>query len=337
MKKIVVISILISIFASFSFTYAGVNKSPMTFKDIVEIRSVGSYDVSQDGKMFIYTLSTPDIEKNKRFSDIFVTPLAAGKTRQMTFTKDKNESSPKWYKDGEFFAFLSDRFENKRQVFFMRPDGGEAWKITDEKEGVGGYSWSRDWTHLAYTAGKSEERQLYLMPPKGGTPEQLTNHKTPVQSFIWNPDGSKIYFTAPDSVDTVDKERKDGKFDVIIKDQVSFPLHLWEIDIKTKEEKRLTGGSSFSVSSFIISDDGTKIGFIGNSAERYSSLLEREVYLFNLKSYSLSRITDNAVSETNLSFSPDSKLFAFVVNDGEKSFMNLRKMYVMPSEGGKIT
>ncbi|MCK4966193.1 S9 family peptidase, partial [bacterium] len=126
-------------------------------------------------------------------------------------------------------------------------------------------------------------------------------------------------------------------FDVIIKDQVTFPLHLWEVNIQTKEEKRLTGGSGFSVSSFTISDDGTKIGFIGKPAQRYASPLKREVYLLDMKSNTFTQITDNLVNESNLRFSPDSRLFAFVINDGEQDFMNLRKIYIMPSAGGKFT
>ena len=102
------------------------------------------------------------------YSDIYITPLSGGKSRQMTFTKDKNENSPKWYKDSSFFAFLSNRFENKDQIYFMRPDGGEAWQVTDDKYGVSNYEWSKDWKYLAYMGGKPEERQIWIMPGEGG-------------------------------------------------------------------------------------------------------------------------------------------------------------------------
>jgi len=42
------------------------------------------------------------------------------------------------------------------------------------------------------------------------------------------------------------------------------------------------------------------------------------------------------VSEWPLSFSPDSKWFAFLIPDGEKEFFNLMKIYIIPSEGGKV-
>ena len=97
------------------------------------MRSIGDVDISPDGKWFIYTLTIPDWEKNKKFSDIYITPLTGDKTKKMTSTDYMNENSPKWYKDSSFFAFLSEQSENKNQIYFMRPDGGEAWKVTDDE------------------------------------------------------------------------------------------------------------------------------------------------------------------------------------------------------------
>jgi len=337
MKIFKIILFVVSIALCYPFTQgkAEEQKRAMTFMDIIQVNRVGSPDVSNDGKWFIYTISVPDWEKRKSFSDIYVVPLTCGKTKQMTFTKDKSENSPRWYKDSSFFAFLSNRSEDKNQIYFMRPDGGEAWKVTDDKDGISSYQWSRDWKYLAYLGGKSEERQIWIMPGEGGDAEKLTDHKTAVSSFLWSPDSKKIYFVAPDSVDLLDKERKEKKFDVRITDEIRFSYHLWEIDIETKIEKRLTGGNEYSVSRIVISDDGTKIAFIGASTKRYATYLESEVYLLDLNTNTISRITNNSVSEGNLSFSPDSRLFAFTVPDGEKVFMNLRKIFVMPSEGGE--
>jgi len=331
------ILIILSIILCYPFTQgkAEEQKRAMTFLDIIQMRHIWDKDISPDGKWFIHTVNVPDWEKNKRFSDIYITPLSGGKTKQVTFTKDKNERFPKWYKDSSFFAFLSDRLDDKNQIYFMRPDGGEAWKVTDDKFGVSNYEWSRDGKYLAYTAGKPEERQIWIMPGEGGDAEKLTDHKAPISSYFWNPNSKRIYFIASDSVDSLDKERKEKKFDVVIKDEIKIPSHLWEIDIETKEERRLTEGNEYSVSQIVISDDGTKIAFIGKSTKRYATGLEREVYLLDLNTNTISRITNNSVGEGSLSFSPDSKWFAFAIPDGEKEFLNLRKIYVIPTEGGE--
>jgi len=295
----------------------------------------GIGSISPNGKWVIYLLSVPNLEKSKSYVDIYITPLAGGETRQMTFTKDKNERSQKWYKDSSFFAFLSNRSEDKNQIYFMRPDGVEARQVTDDKFGVSSYEWRRDGEYLAYLGGKNEERQIWILPGEGGKVEKLTYHKTPISSFLWNPNGKKIYFVAPDSVDSIEKERKEKGFDVVIEDEIKFPSHLWEIDIETKEEMRLTAGNEYSVSQIVISDDGTKIAFNGASTKRYATYLDSEVYLLDLNTNIISRITNNSVDEWYLSFSPDSKWFAFTIPDGEKEIFNLRKIYVIPSKGGK--
>ncbi len=143
----------------------------MTFLDIIQMRSLGSRqngDISPDGKWFVYTIRVPDWETNRRFEDIYITTLTGGKTKQMTFTKDKNERFPKWCKDSSVFAFLSNRSEDKNQIYFMRPDGGEAWQVTDDKFGVSSYELSSNGKYLAYLGGKPEERQIWVMPGEGG-------------------------------------------------------------------------------------------------------------------------------------------------------------------------
>jgi len=333
--KITIFILSLLIFYPFAQGQTEDQKRAMTFLDVIQMRSIGDADISPDGKWFIYEMNVPDWEKNTRFSEIYITPIG-GQTKQMTFTEDKNESSPKWHKGSSFFAFLSNRPEGKNQIYFMRPNGGEAWKVTDDKFGVSSYEWSRDGKYLAYLGGNPNGRQIWIMPGEGGKPEILADHKTSISSYLWNPNSKKIYFVAPDSIDLPDKERKEKKFDVVIKDEMKSPSHLWEIDIEIKEKKRLTSSNEYSVSQFVISDDGTKIAFIGSSIKRYSKGLESEVYLLSLDTNAITRITNNSVIVRFPSFSPDSKWLAFTIPDGEKEIMNRRKIYVVPSEGGEV-
>src|SRR5438067_2373034 len=84
---------------------------PMTFLDAQNMRQVAGNDLSGDGKLMLYALSTPDWNQVRRQSDIYLVSTDKGlpSTRQLTFTKDKNETSPKWSRDGSYIAFLSDR------------------------------------------------------------------------------------------------------------------------------------------------------------------------------------------------------------------------------------
>src|SRR2546430_11430013 len=125
---------------------------PITFLDRQLQRDVGAPTPSPDGKWLLFTLSTPDWNQAKRQTDIYLVSVKDGfaSTRQMTFTKDKNETSPRWSRDGRFFVFLSNRDaasapgtggsataasgSSQNPIYIMRPDGGEARKITDANE-----------------------------------------------------------------------------------------------------------------------------------------------------------------------------------------------------------
>lgn len=311
-------------------------KRAMTFMDIVTLRSVGAHALSPDGRSMVYVLSVPDWKAGKNFTDLYLVSTSGGASRQMTFTRDKNETSPAWARDGSFFAFLSDR-DGRNQIYFLRPDGGEARRVTEEKEGVVSFAFSRDGKWLAYLAGREDERQLWLLPARFDAegPIPLTKHATGVVSWQWSPDSQMIYFTSPDRSDPLDRQRREKKFDVRIVDAPRPPLHLWSIAVESKQEKRLTSGEDYTVASFVISKDHRTIAFRGASTNRYATGEEAEVYLLDVASGQVNRVTNNRVAEAMLSFSPDSRVLAFVAPD-EFTYMRNQRIYVTPVSGGSV-
>ena len=98
--KITILILFIILFYPLKPINAETQKRAMTFSDIFKMKNVDWHtDISPDGKWFIYTISVPDWQKSEEFSDIYITPLTGDKTKQMTFTKDKSEYLPLWYKD----------------------------------------------------------------------------------------------------------------------------------------------------------------------------------------------------------------------------------------------
>src|SRR3989337_2215904 len=75
---------------------------PMTFLDMQQMRQVGSPTPSPDRRLLLYTLSTPDWKEAKRQTDLYLVSMQTGvsSTRQLTFTKEKNETAPRWAPDG---------------------------------------------------------------------------------------------------------------------------------------------------------------------------------------------------------------------------------------------
>ena len=304
---------------------------PMTFLDMQQTRQVGSPTPSPDGTWMLYTISTPDWKEAKRQTDIYVVSLKQGvsSTRQLTFTKEKNESSPRWSRDGQKFFFLSNReapenASSRNQLYVMRPDGGEAQRITDAKEGVRDYQISRDGRSLVYRTGKDGEEQLYRLPVSGvetATAEQLTKHPTGVGNWQWTADGQRIYFVTPDAIDKDEKERREKKFTVNIRNAETPSASLWSLDLDPHSTKKLTDGTAYAATAFSISDDGKWLGVRGQSLNRYqrgitAETLYADLYLLETATGQIERLTNNfEVGEGSVSFSPDSQWVAFTSSD----------------------
>ncbi len=320
-------------------------RRPMTFLDVQHLRQIGSPAPSRDGRWLLYTISTPDWKEAKRQTDIYLVSLQQGlaSTKQMTFTKEKNETSPGWAPDGSFFAFLSNRdapesAATRNQVYVMRPDGGEARRVTDAREGVSDFAFSDDGKWLAYRTGKSGEEQLYRLPLAtidSASPEQLTKHPTGVGTWRWAPDGRRIYFGSPDAVDADEKARREKRFTVNIRNMETPIASLWTLDLDPHKTTRLTQDATFSVGNFTISDDGKWIAFQGQSAMRYernitAANLYADVYLVNAATGAIERLTKNTeVAEGMPRFSPDGRWIAFAAPDDFETYsMTNERVYL---------
>ncbi len=154
----------------------------------------------------------------------------------------------------------------------MRPDGGEARKITGAKDGAGAFAFSKNGRWLAFSAGKDDEQQIWILPVaeiETAKPKQLTKHATPVVSWQFLPDSKRAYFISPDTADKDNKERVEQKFSVRIRNEEPPLNHLWAIDLESKQESRLTSSSEYSVSDVTISKDSRWIGFRAAPKNRY--------------------------------------------------------------------
>jgi dipeptidyl aminopeptidase/acylaminoacyl peptidase len=328
------------LFCAVSTLSAQQAKRPMDFLDVQLLRSAGSLAVSPDGRWVLYTLSVPDWKEARSTTDIWLVSAERGvsSARQLTFTKDKSEASPAWSSDGSFFVFASNRdapasASGQNQLYVMRPDGGESRKITDAKDGVGTFDFTRDGRFLVYSAGKTEDRQLWVLPVTGidSIPAvALTKHATPVGTWALSDDGARVFFLAPDSVDKDDRERKEMKFTATVRNQPMPPNSLWSIDIASKQTKRLTNDATFSASSFSLSKDGKWAGVRGIKNDRYARNVTEEgingdVWLVNLASGAVERLTTNVdIGEGNLSFAPDGRTVAFTAPNDFKYFRDAR-------------
>ncbi|CAN5638054.1 S9 family peptidase [soil metagenome] len=305
----------------------------MTFMDVQHLRSWGSPAVSPDRAWLLHTVNTPDWEEARSQVDIWMVPTEEGaaSARRMTFTEEKNETSPSWAPDGSFFVFLSNRdapqsAQGRNQLYVMRPDGGEAQQITTASEGISNYAFSPDGNWLAFRSGPSDREQLYRLSVEGssgstslapGDGEKVTDHGAGVGSWEWTPDSRAIYFVAADSLDTQERLRREKGFSVDIRNMTTPLASLWRVDPASGNTTRAAGGDSFSVNGFTISDDGRWVGITGGATERYQRNIQEqglhaEIYLLETATGHVERLTEtDEVGPGGMSFSPDGRWVAF--------------------------
>ena len=313
---------------------------PMTFMDVQEMKRAGSWTPSPDGSWMLYTVTTPNWEEADTQTDIHLVSLSEGvpSDRRLTYTDDKNETSPAWAPDGSFFLFSSNRGGDDNQLYMMRHDGGEARKITDADEGVSNFAFSPDGSWLVYRAGESGQEQLYRLPADdlvGAEPAHLTDGEAGVEQWDYTLDGSRVYFTRPDAFDEDEKKRQEEGFTVDVRNAVTPLSGLWSVDVATAEERRETNDPSYSINNFTLSDDGRWIGITGGSPERYErnitgQRLYADQYLMEVATGEIERLTNNyEIGEGGLGFSPDSRWIAFSAPDEMEQYsMTDNRVYI---------
>ncbi|HEY2067368.1 MAG TPA: S9 family peptidase [Gemmatimonadaceae bacterium] len=343
---------------------------PMTFLDMQNMRQLAPPAPSPDGRWLLYTLSVPDWKEARRQSDIYLVSTTQGvaSTKRLTFTPDKNETAPAWSRDGKYFAFLSDRDAARDananrgsslptsgpgapyfppavgggvggasyQLYVMHPDGGEARRITNAKDGVTTFAFTRDSAWLIYRAGQPTQEQLYAISTAAiaagdsSQPVQLTRHPTGVGLWRIAPDSKRIYFVTADTTDPDERLRLEKRFDVRVRNAEVPVSSLWALDLDSKHTTRLTRDTSYSVGDFTISQDGKFIGYRGISSNRYErNILEQndnaDLYLLEVGTGQIERLTNNKdIPESTVSFSPDNRYVAFSAPDDFQMMHNGR-------------
>ena len=134
---------------------------PVAPEDLFRFRFVVAADLSPDGSrvVFAQTRIAPGEEEDDEeveHSDLHLLEVASGEVRRLTFN-DSTNTAPAISPDGSSVAFMSTRTE-KPQLWLLPLDGGEARKLTDLAQGVGGGPvWAPDGSKIAFTAGPQEE------------------------------------------------------------------------------------------------------------------------------------------------------------------------------------
>ena len=104
---------------------------PIEPQDLWNVRTPVNLAVSPDGRQLAFAMSEPAPDEGKYYSHVYAVATDADKAEPARLTQGQHQNSqPRWWPDGRWLAFVSDRKE-RRQVWRIPAAAGEPEQVTD--------------------------------------------------------------------------------------------------------------------------------------------------------------------------------------------------------------
>ena len=263
-------------------------KRKMMPSDVYKYQSIGSPQISPDGKWVLYSVSKPDSAKNKSLTDLYLTNWQGTETLQITHYGNAGGGAT-FSPDGKFISFISSKevdSTDNAQLWLMDRRGGEAFQFTKVKEDLQSYVWSPDASKILLVMKDIDKKnkKAKTKPPIVST---RYHYKQDVQGYT-------------DSLAT----------------------HLYVLDVKTKKIEQLTSGI-YSEGQPSWSPDGSKITFVSNRTEDPDRNDNSDIFIIEAKKGAeIKQLTTWKGQDRNPIWSKDGKYIAYLRSTSDETFIN---------------
>jgi dipeptidyl aminopeptidase/acylaminoacyl peptidase len=277
------------------------DKRPMTIDDLFAFKRVTDPQVSPDGKLVAYVVTTVDLAGNKSSSNLWLAATDRKTSPRQLTTTTKKDRHPRWNQEGTRILFESNR-SGTNQLWVIDLSGGEAQQVTTISTNASTGIWSPDGKKLAFVSSVYPEFSTlpYAESDKKNKEKLEAIEKSPVKAKVF----SKLFFRHWDEY--VEDKRQ----------------HLFVCNVDGTYCRDVTPGdrdanptsSTFSVGDdFTFSPDGSHLVFtaVPPKNEAWSTNYQLcRVSLANTKE-EWEALTKNPAADVYPRFSPDGKKLAW--------------------------
>jgi dipeptidyl aminopeptidase/acylaminoacyl peptidase len=269
-------------------------KRAFTLEDIYRVQSPSDVHVSPDGRSVIYVLTTSDLARAKRLSQVWMMDIDGRNSRQVT-QGEKSSNSPLFSPDGKWVSFISAK-DGSTSLYLMPATGGEAKKLTNISTGVSDPLWSSDGKWIAFSTD--------VYPECGG--DDACNKRI---AETWG-DGPLKAHMADELLYRHWNAWKDGT-----------RTHTFVVNVATGETRDLTPGT-FDAPTFQLggplqydfSPDGTELVYVSNHDKELASSTNNDLWLVSLtdrEARPRNITASNLAYDGSPKYSPDGKYIAY--------------------------
>ena len=253
----------------------------LTSSDLSRLRSVGSVELSPEGRRIAYTVIMRD-RPGRPYGQLWLMDVATQKSVRVGGEKDSG-GGPLWSPDGEWLAFEGQQGE-KGGLFLARPDGSEVTFLASLNgtnsplPGTGNdVTWSPDGKQLAFVSSTP-----------GLEAAEATGDPMVITRYLYKPDAGEgmTHFN--------DNQR----------------LHIFVVEVSTAQVRQLTQGN-FDEHSIDWSPDGKEILFASNREANQDEFFNYDIFALKVSDNSIRRLTATEYSEYEPRWSPDGKRIVF--------------------------
>jgi dipeptidyl aminopeptidase/acylaminoacyl peptidase len=253
----------------------------LTSSDLSRLRSVGSVELSPDGRHIAYSVTMRD-RPGRPYGQLWIMDVATRKSVRVGGEKDSG-GGPRWSPDGRWFGFEGHQGE-KGGLFVARPDGSEVTFLTSlagtnsPLPGTGNeLAWSPDSKQLAFISSTPGPEAAEA----AGDPMVITR-------YLYKPDAGEGLTRFNDN------QR----------------LHIFAVEVSTKQVRQLTQGN-FDEHSIDWSPDGKEILFVSNREPNQDEFFNYDLFALKVSDNSIRRLTATEYNEYEPLWSPDGKRIVF--------------------------